>query len=152
MSYIQSNLLPDEKIVFSTKKHKIIFIYPIILTIVSVYAFTYMQANPILYKVAWAPYLVTVIFWVYSLLEYHFSEFAVTDKRVMMREGFFNRHANEVRLRAIAQVNIDQGIIGQLLNFGTVSINAFGASDAYTLIANPMAFQRAVNAGLEHAR
>ena len=68
-----------------------------------------------------------------------------------MREGFFTRHSNEMRLTAISQVNVDQNIIGQMLNFGTVSINAFGASDDYNLISNPGMFQRMVNEQLDRA-
>jgi len=90
-------------------------------------------------------------FWAYAWLEFQFSEFAVTNKRVMLREGFFVRHANELRLRTISQVNIEQGLIGQLLNYGTVSLNAFGARDAYTIIDKPYLFQRTINEQLDRA-
>lgn len=152
MSYIEKNLLPGEQIIFRTQKHYIIFLYPVLLTIIAIVAYYYMAGNSILTVVSWAPALIALIFWAYAGLEYHFSEFAVTTKRVMMREGFFNRHANEMRIGAISQVNIDQGLMAQLLNYGTVSINAFGAFDAYTIIAKPMMFQRAVNEQLDQVK
>lgn len=151
MTDLDRNLLPDERIIFRTKKHLIIFFLPVAWTLFSLYATNYMLGSEILQKVAWVPWVMALLFWLYVYIEYSFSEFAVTNKRLMMREGFFNKHTNELRLAAISQVNINQGIFGQLLNFGTVSINAFGAADAYTLIARAIAFQKAVNIELDKA-
>src|SRR5579862_1559458 len=145
MSYIDRNLLSDEKIVFRTKKHKIIFFYPVFLVLFSIYASSFMQSNPLLINLVWTPWLVTLIFWCYVGLEYYTSEFAVTNKRLMMREGFFVRHTNEMRLNAISQVNVDQSLLGQMLDYGTVSINAFGAFDAFTVVCKPTELQRQVN-------
>lgn len=145
MSYIDRNLIPNEEIIFRTKKHLIIFLLPVLLLIGTIYISAYMENNPILVKVYWGPWIVTAIIWAIVGLEYMSSEFAVTNKRVMMREGFFTRHSNEIRLNAISQINVDQTILGQLLNYGIVSINAFGAYDQFSLIAKPFMFQRYVN-------
>lgn len=149
MSYIDRNLLPDERIVFRTKKHLIIFSMPVLVLIFSAYIATFMGNNPILEHVQWVPWVVTLLIWGCVGLNYYSSEFAVTNKRVMMREGFITRHSNELRLSAISQVNVDQNLIGQMLNFGTVSINAFGAADGYTIIDHPNVFQKAVNEQLD---
>jgi len=149
MGYIDKNLLADEKIIFRTSKHLVIFFYPVVLALFSLFVTPYLYDNVILVKIIWAPWLITLIFWFSVWLNYITSEFAITNKRVMMREGFFNRHANEVRIATISQVNVDQDIIGQLLNYGTVSIKTFGAFDAYTLIAKPGEFQKYMNAQLD---
>ncbi|HLB41293.1 MAG TPA: PH domain-containing protein [Gammaproteobacteria bacterium] len=149
MTYIDKNLLTDERIIFRTKKHRIIFFLPIVWTIFSLYSSAYMQANPILIKVQWAPWLLALLFWGYVGLEYLTSEFAVTNKRIMMREGFFYRHMNETRLTTVSQVNIDQSLLGRVLNYGTVSINAFGAYDSFSTVAHPVTFQKYVNEQLD---
>ncbi|EKD71208.1 MAG: putative membrane-associated protein [uncultured bacterium] len=149
MSYIERNLLPDERILFFTKKHIIIFFFPMVWTIFSIYAAAYMQANFILDKLAWMPGLLAAFFWIYVGIEYVTSEFAVTNKRVMMREGFFYRHATELRLATISQVMVDQSLLGQMLNYGAVTINAFGAFDVFTLINKPLLFQKIVNEQLD---
>lgn len=151
MAYIEKNLLPEETILFATRKHIIIFIWPVVLTLFSFYASHYMQSNPILLQVRWVPWLITLILWCVVGLNYFFSEFAVTNKRIMMREGFFTRHTNEMRVATISQVNVDQSLIGQILNYGTVSINAFGAFDNYSLISRPSAFQKCVNQQIDNA-
>ncbi len=145
MGYVDRNLLSDERILFHTRKHYIIFFPAAVMTVLSIILTSYMHGNRILAIVEWVPWVIALILWCYEGLEYFFSEFAVTNKRVMMREGLLTRHTNEVRLATISQVNVDQSLIGQLLDYGSVSINAFGAFDAYSLIAHPVTFQQCVN-------
>jgi len=140
MSSIYKNLLPGEKILFRTKKHLFIFFYPFLIMLFSICATTYMSENDILANVMWTPGVVTLLFWSYVGLEYVTSEFVVTNR--LMREGFFYRHVAELRLETISQVNIDQSLVGHMLNYGTVSLNAFGAFDAYTMIAQPFVFKK----------
>jgi uncharacterized membrane protein YdbT with pleckstrin-like domain len=145
MDFFERNLLPDEHVLFRTKKHLIIFFLPVLLTILSVYVFYQLHEQYILNQMAWIPGLITAVLWCYFGLEYLTSAYVVTDKRVMLREGFFTRHSNEVRLSTISQVTVDQSLLGQLLSYGAVSINAFGASDVYPLISHPFEFQKTVN-------
>jgi len=145
MSYFDRNLLPDERILFRTRKHLIIFFYPIILILIAVYAYQYMHNNPFLVTVAWAPLFIAVVWMSSALLEYMTAEFAITNKRIMMREGFFFRHTTELRLNTLSQINVDQNLLGQMLDYGCVTLNAFGAFDAFTLIAHPVLFQKAAH-------
>ncbi len=149
MSFIERNLLPNEEILFRTRKHVIIFFFPLVVTLVALFTQSYLEANPILVKVSKAPWALAAILWCYYGLEYFFSDYVVTNKRVRMREGLFFRHANELRLTTIAQVNVDQSLIGIMLNYGTVSLNAMGAFDAYPTIAKPNAFRQYINVELD---
>lgn len=151
MSYIDNNLLPGETINFRTKKHIIIFLYAFTWTIFCIFATLYMFKDPILHRIVWAPWFIALLLWIYAWLEYITAEFAVTNKRVMMREGFFVRHANELRLTAISQVTVEQSLLGQLAGFGMVNINAFGAYDTFNYIAKATEFQRSVNEQLDKA-
>lgn len=145
MRAIDNDLLSGEKVIFRTRKSLIIFATPVFLLLFSFYATYYMHANPILVKVQWAPWFITLIYWLYVGLEYHTAQYVITNKRILMREGFFNRHATELRLATVSQVNVDQSFLGQILDYGIVSINAFGVFDAYTLISKPLIFQKMVN-------
>lgn len=149
MTYIDRNLLSEEKILFRTKKHLIIFLAPLLILIFSCFASYYMRHNFILMKLIWAPWVVSAIIFAVTWLEYYFSEYVVTNKRVMMREGFFYRHSNELRLSTIAQINVDQSLIGQFLNYGSIVLNAMGAFDAFSFIDKPNLFQKYVNEQLD---
>lgn len=148
MSYIDRNLLDDEQIVYRTKKHFIIFLGPVFWTFVAL--FCHFNSNSILVNIAFAPAIIAVAMWGYQGLNYLTSEFAVTNKRVLMKEGFFFRHANELRLTTISNISVVQSLIGQALNYGTVVINPFGGNnDVFTLIAELRQFEKAANEQLD---
>lgn len=140
-SYIEKNLLPDEQIVYRTKKHYIIFLIPMLWTIATVICL--INFNPFVVKLAIAPALAALVTWGNTLLIYATSDFAITNKRVMMREGFFFRHTNETRLATISNVTANQSLLAQLLSYGTIIISPFGGeNDVFTEIANPFEFQK----------
>jgi uncharacterized membrane protein YdbT with pleckstrin-like domain len=148
MSYIDKNLLTDEKIIFRTKKHLIIFFIPMLWTAATL--FCYFNENPYLVKASILPAIAGFGAWLNSLLIYVTSEFAVTNKRIMMKEGFFFRHSNEIRLATVAKVSVNQSLLAQLLNYGTVNLDPFGGkTDSFSEIASPFVFQKEVQEQLD---
>lgn len=147
MSYIDNNLLPSEKILHRTKKHWIIFLGPVFWT-AAIFIF-YLNTQPMIHRLAFVPAIIAAISWGNQLLTYYFSEFAITNIRVMMREGFFFRHTNDTRLAALANVTVNQSLLGQVLQYGTVFINSFGGeSDPFREIDSPILFQKCLQAEL----
>lgn len=141
MSYIQNNLVPNEKILFRTRKSLIIFIAPIFFTLLAL--FFLLNSNPFVQKAAILVVIAAGCYWIHQLLMYYFSEFAVTNIRIMMREGFFVRHTNDTRLATLANITVNQSLVGQLFNYGTIFIHSFGgASDPFRDIHQPLEFQK----------
>ncbi len=141
MSSIDKNLLNDEKIIYRTKKHWIIFFAPTAWFIAAV--FFLFNSNPWVVKAAAAPALAGLLIGIVKWLEYITAEFVVTNKRILMKEGFFTRHSNELRLATVSNMNVNQSLIGQLLDYGTVVISPFGSGeDVFTEIAHPFEFQK----------
>lgn len=145
MSYISKNLLPNETVILYTKKHPIIFFIPVLCTIISLLAMYYLSNNQILVNFWWLPWVITLLLWSYCALEYLTSEYAVTNERIVLREGFFVKHESDLRLHTVSQINILQDPIAQLFNYGTISLNAFGAYDNFFYVANANAFKQKVN-------
>lgn len=145
---LDKTLLPDEQILFSTKKHWIIFIIPVFLTIVT-FLF-YRNEMELVRKLVLLPTIAAAIAWVNQILLYVTSEFAVTTRRIIMKEGFFFKHTNEMRLSTIANVSVNQSLLGQILNYGTVVIHAFGGDrDPFMQIAYPNEFQKQLQGQLD---
>lgn len=81
----------------------------------------------------------------YAFLQLKYQERGVTNKRVILKKGIIGRKTEEMRLKSIETVEIDQGIFGRLLGFGTVKITGRGVSDfLFTGIDDPMAVKRAI--------
>lgn len=141
MSSIEKNLLSDEQIVYRTKKHWIIFFAPSAWIIVAIiFAF---NENPWIVKAALAPAIAGLIIGLGKWLDYITSDFVVTNKRVMMKEGFFTRHTNELRLATVSNMTVNQSLLGQFFDYGTVILSPFGGrEDIFTEIARPFEFQK----------
>ncbi len=148
MSSIEKNLLNDEQIIYRTKKHWIIFFAPGAWVVAAI--FFALNPNPWVVKAALAPALAAVILGIGKWLEYMTSNFVITNKRVLMTEGFFTKHSNEVRLATVSNMNVNQSLLGQMLDYGTVVLSPFGGQDdIFTEIAKPFEFQKQAQSQLD---
>ena len=85
-----------------------------------------------------------LIFLVMAYVRYQSTELAVTTKRVIVKHGFIRRQTVEINLNKVESVQVDQGALGRMFNFGTLVVSGTGTSHApLTGIASPMAFRRA---------
>lgn len=168
MGYIDNSLSPDEKIVYRTKKHVIIFMVPVVFLLFTCLLcteihFVAMMNNtffmvtrqfPYLEHIHRLPALFMLLLTAYSGMQqwliYTTSDYVVTNRRVVMKEGFFARFTSDSRLATVSHVTVDQNLLAQLWNYGTLTINGFGGNqDRFVQVANPSAFQRAVQTQLD---
>lgn len=73
------------------------------------------------------------------------AEYAVTNKRVVVKTGLLRSRSSETLLRQVEGITVDQGIFGRIFNYGTIIVEGTGTDKVpYTLIADPQAFRLAV--------
>jgi len=73
------------------------------------------------------------------------SELVITDRRVLIKVGFIQRHTFEMFISKIESVAVFQSMLGRLFNYGTVDIRGTGgSSESFTTIAAPLAFRDAI--------
>jgi uncharacterized membrane protein YdbT with pleckstrin-like domain len=152
MSYIRKSLLEGEKVIYMTRRHKIIFTYPVIWLLVSagLYGIKWMYVfRPeinftlsIFSGIFLAAALIhALVIWIHYLS----AEFGITNQRVISKEGFLKRKTSEVFLKSVESVQVDQSIWGRILNFGTIIVSGTGgASDPINMIRNPLDFKKQV--------
>lgn len=71
------------------------------------------------------------------------TEIAITDKRVVYKQGFMDRHTIEMDADQIESVDVDQSILGRLLNYGTVTVRGTGSSiEPVAQIVDPLKFRQ----------
>ena len=72
------------------------------------------------------------------------TEVAVTTKRLIVKHGFIRRHTIEININKVESIQVEQGLVARVLNFGTLVIAGTGSSHApIDGIAEPLAFRRA---------
>jgi len=71
------------------------------------------------------------------------NEYAITNKRIIAKEGIISRRIVEINLSKIESVNVDQGIIGRILGFGSFTIIGTGGTrETFLQIENPVKIKR----------
>jgi uncharacterized membrane protein YdbT with pleckstrin-like domain len=139
VGYIESNLLADEKIVYTARLHGIIFVKPVALIVLGV-IFLFIQ--PIIGSLVVVIGLVAVI---PPLIDCLSSEFGVTNKRVIIKIGFLRRRTVELLLRQVEAISVDQGVLGRMLDFGSVTLTGTGGvREVFHNISAPLEFRRRI--------
>jgi uncharacterized membrane protein YdbT with pleckstrin-like domain len=78
-------------------------------------------------------------------IRYLSSEFAVTDKRVLAKHGFIERESIETLLSKIEAIGVDQGIIGRVFDYGSITITGTGGTEeSFPRISQPLEFRRQI--------
>ncbi|WP_221796542.1 PH domain-containing protein [Oceanobacter mangrovi] len=124
MSYIENSLSKGEKIYRVFEHHWVIKFFLVLHLILCL-------------TVVWIP--VALYYW----LSWKFTEQGVTNKRVIRKSGIISRKTDEMKLGAIEAIEINQGIWGRILGFGTLTISGRGDGDVVmTWMANPVKAKR----------
>ena len=56
------------------------------------------------------------------------TEIAVTNHRLIVKRGWLARSTDELQLKAIEQVNFQQGFLGRLFDFGSGDVHGTGVT------------------------
>jgi uncharacterized membrane protein YdbT with pleckstrin-like domain len=73
------------------------------------------------------------------------AEFAVTNKRVILKTGFVRNKTAEMFLAKVESVGVDQSVLGRLLGYGSIVIRGTGGSlEPFSDIARPLEFRRQI--------
>jgi Bacterial PH domain/GYF domain 2 len=73
------------------------------------------------------------------------SELVITDRRVLIKVGFIQRHTFEMFISKIESVAVFQSMLGRVFDYGTVTIRGTGgSSESFTTIAAPLQFRDAI--------
>ena len=73
------------------------------------------------------------------------TEIGVTSQRLIYKRGWLRRATDELQLTSIEEVNLDQGAVGRLLDFGRLFIHGTGVNDVVLpVLADPVGLRRAL--------
>lgn len=76
------------------------------------------------------------------------TEIVVTDKRIIHKVGWISRRTQEMNIGKVETVDIRQGILGRMFNYGTVGIIGIGGGwEPLTGIASPLALRNTIVVG-----
>lgn len=86
---------------------------------------------------------VGLIFLVWAWIRVRSTEIAITNKRIIAKFGFVKRRTVEINLDKVEALRVEQGVVGRVLNFGTILVSGVGSTiDPMPNIADPLVFRR----------
>lgn len=147
MGYVESNLMKGEKVIYHTKLHWIIFMWPAVFLATGLWVFTAGRDGLV---VGTLFVILCIITGLVSLINIQTSEFAITNKRVIAKTGLIRRTSLEVLLGKVESIGVDQGILGRIFDYGSIVVSGTGgARDPFKKIERPMEFRRKAQEQIE---
>jgi uncharacterized membrane protein YdbT with pleckstrin-like domain len=151
--YIDDILQPGEKLLYSTNAHWIFYLPAIVAWIVALALLigsraTTVESLTLLCLAASAVVALAALYWTLRAWFHRWTtETDVTNLRVVHKEGFIKRRTFEMSLDKVESVDVNQSILGRILNYGDVTILGVGeGKEKIRMIASPLAFRSFITA------
>ena len=151
--YIDEILQPGEKVLYSTNAHWMFYLPAIAAWIVALVLLilsrtTITEGIILLCLSASAIVAIAALYWTVKAWFHRWTtETDVTNLRVVHKTGFIKRRTFEMSLDKVESVDVNQSILGRLLNYGDVTILGVGeGKQIISTIASPLAFRNSITA------
>lgn len=146
MGYIEQNLIKDEKLIQKANLHWFIYAKSILIFLFGMMFFGSPENTGLFAFFT----MLSIVFFIDALIKRRTTELAVTNKRVIAKYGLISRQTIELNLKKIEGLNVDQGILGRIFNFGNVVISGTGGKQSpIKYISEPLVFRKTVNEEIE---
>jgi hypothetical protein len=148
MSYVQRVLQPGEQVRHISSIHWIVYWPGVVAALLAVVAYCLGETRllPGVWRyTAYALALVAVVLLVRQWLFSWVTEIAVTDRRVIYKRGLVRRQTNEMNMDKVESVQIDQSVLGRILDYGDVKLLGTGEGfETLRTIANPIELRNSI--------
>ena len=151
--YIDEILQPGEKVLYSTNAHWIFYLPAIAAWIVALVLLilsraTITESIILLCLAAAAVVAIAALYWTVTAWFHRWTtETDVTNLRVVHKAGFIKRRTFEMSLDKVESVDVNQSILGRLLNYGNVTVRGVGeGAETIRTIASPLDFRNHITA------
>jgi uncharacterized membrane protein YdbT with pleckstrin-like domain len=152
MKYVRRVLLPGETIIYETGLHWLVYSRAIVLLILAAaIAIASLQIEPqmqiFVQGFAAVVLLLALLDALGAAIRRLSTELAVTDQRVIFKQGILARHTIEMNRSKVESVDVDQSVFGRLFGYGTVMVRGTGGSlEPFRKIDNPITFRSHITA------
>ena len=148
MGYVERHLLPNERVVYKTRLHWVLFVRPALVTLLGI-AFTVAVGAAT--RIEWLWYVSLVVglagvgWGALRAVELLTSEFAVTTTRLIFKVGLIARYTTELLLGKVESIGVQQTLAGRLLNYGDLVVTGTGGvREVFPRVHDPIEFRNHV--------
>ena len=144
MANVEENLMAGERIVARTRLHWVVFLQPGIWLFLGL---SLLAGGRDTLGAGAACCVLALLSGVAALIRFTSCGFAVTERRVLARAGFLANTKREILLSKVESTWFHQGVLGRVLDYGTVVVGGTGGSKhPCRHISAPQEFRRRLQA------
>jgi uncharacterized membrane protein YdbT with pleckstrin-like domain len=151
--YIDDILQPGEKVLYSTNAHWMFYLPAVGAWIVAIVflVLSRMVGTDVLMLVCLAFAAVVglaALYWTATAWFHRWTtETDVTNMRIVHKTGFIKRRTFEMSLDKVESVDVNQSILGRIMNYGDVTVRGVGeGAETIKTIAAPLEFRNSITA------
>ena len=154
MGYIDNHLMKGEEVVYKASLHWAIYIPTALWLLLGILmiAISVGEEESSVMVIAIIFYVFAVFALIKAIIANVTSEFAVTNKRLILKEGLIARNIVELMLTKCEGVALDQGILGRILGYGTLITTTGGATNKFRKIKDPIIFRNYIKSQVDEAQ
>lgn len=141
MGYVEDSLMPGENVVYRTTLHWAVYSGAVALGLIALISVVAGVGAVGAFFLALA-----LIAAVVASVAVNSSEFAVTNKRVLIKLGWLNRRSLEILLSKVEGIGVEQGLSGKILGYGTIVVTGTGGThERFKNIAAPFELRKRIH-------
>jgi hypothetical protein len=145
LSYVDKNLLTGETVLFRTRLHWSLYVPAVLLTLLVMVPVAALLVINLLGMFAVLPIALGLVFILAAHIRRQSSEFAVTNKRVVIKLGVMTTRSLELLLPKVEGIAVNQGMGGKLWGYGDIVVTGSGGTkEAFSGIQDPLGLRRAI--------
>ena len=145
--------------VYETTLHWIVFIHPILWLAASVAVWLVLGRGDAADMTHTAAEIIAGVFLAVAIVEFgvHYlrrvsTRFTLTNRRLTMSTGLFQKRSLELMLPKIESIVVDEPFWGRVLRYGTVIVGGTGGTkESFPLVAHPQQLRNRVQDQLQRA-
>jgi len=150
MSYVDRHLLAGESVTYRTRLHWKVYSIPLLLAVVVLLPLGIWALSSEHKVLALIPLGLASAALAGPYLQRRCSEFAVTNKRVIIKLGVWSTRSIELLLSKIEAIAVTQSLMGRMLGYGEIVVTGSGGTkEDFAGIQAPLEFRQAVQAATE---
>ena len=162
MSYVESNLVPGEVVIYQTRLHWIVMLGHVVLGclllglsgVLLYYALSQTGIESgklhIMEGGGVALLVCGVVAILLGMVRRNATEMAVTNRRVVIKTGLASRKTIEMLLNKVESIEVSETAFGRMLGYGTiVVIGTGGTPEPFHKVAHPLEFRSQVQQQIE---
>jgi uncharacterized membrane protein YdbT with pleckstrin-like domain len=142
VSYIDQTLLADERVVYRTALHWIIFargVFVLLVGLVVLVAFSHVPVAGLVVL------LLALLLLIPPFVAYQTTELGVTNKRLIVKVGFIRRRTLELLLRQVEAISVDQTLAGRMFDYGSITLTGTGGvREIFHRVREPLELRRRI--------